>query len=129
MITDAKKTAGCSEKSTVVDLHPDRPEYRGMAIGEEIISLQADPTVEEIEGAGGVVRMEKEGHAVLDDFFYISGEIPRRTSYEMGLKGGMRFDEDEGDWFSDERIADERFLMCHLKGELSVLFLVLVLAW
>ncbi|PWY68560.1 metallo-beta-lactamase superfamily protein [Aspergillus sclerotioniger CBS 115572] len=122
MITAAKTATGCSDNSTIVDLHPDRPEYRGMAIGSEIISLQADPTVQEIERAGGEVTMEKDGHTVLDDFFYISGEIPRRTSYETGLKGGIRFDKDEADWFSDERIADERFLMCNLRGKGIVMF-------
>ncbi|RAL02878.1 MBL fold metallo-hydrolase [Aspergillus ibericus CBS 121593] len=127
LITEAKKASG-SSAPTIVDLHPDRPEYRGMAIGKEIISLQADPTFEEIEHAGGEIRKEAEGHTILDDFFYISGEIPRRTTYETGLKGGMRFEKDqdeneeEGDWFSDEIIADERFLMCNLKGKGIVMF-------
>lgn len=117
MITDAKKkkTSG-NASTTVVDLHPDRPDYRGMAIGQNIISLQADPTFEELEAAGGVVQKLADAHTVLDDFFFISGEIPRRTGYEHGLKGGMRFDAEEKDWFSDEGIADERFLMCRLKG-------------
>lgn len=117
MITDAKKKkAGGKASATVVDLHPDRPDYRGMAIGQNIISLQADPTFEELEVAGGVVQKHADAHTVLDDFFFISGEIPRRTGYEHGLKGGMRYDAEEKDWFSDEGIADERFLMCRLKG-------------
>ncbi|PYI02098.1 metallo-beta-lactamase superfamily protein [Aspergillus sclerotiicarbonarius CBS 121057] len=121
MISDAKKATGSSTKPTI-DLHPDRPDYRGMAIGEKIISLQADPTFAELEEAGGIVKKYTEGHTILDDFFYISGEIPRRTPYETGLKGGMRYDKDEGDWFSDEMISDERFLMCNLKGKGIVIF-------
>ncbi|GLA04407.1 hypothetical protein AnigIFM60653_004457 [Aspergillus niger] len=122
MITDAKKKAGGDSSATVVDLHPDRPDYRGMAIGHNIISLQADPTFEELEAAGGVVQKHADAHTVLDDFFFISGEIPRRTAYENGLKGGMRFDAEEKDWFSDEGIADERFLMCRLKDKGIVMF-------
>lgn len=100
----------------MIDLHPDRPDYRGLAIGHKIISLQADPSFEEIESAGGVIYKNDEMHTVLDNFFLISGEIPRRTTYEHGLKHAMRFDREENDWFSDEAITDERFLMCNLKG-------------
>ena len=115
MITEAKRAQGRSDK-LLVDLHPERPEYRGFSIGETIISLQADPTFEELEKAGGAVQKHAESHTVLDDFFLISGEIPRQTSYETGVKAGMRFDKEENDWFSDELIADERFLMCNVKG-------------
>lgn len=48
--------------------------------------------------------------------FLLSGMIPRVTPYENGLKGAMRYDRDEAEWFSDEQIADERLLMCNLKG-------------
>ncbi|GKZ87924.1 hypothetical protein CBS63078_1624 [Aspergillus niger] len=122
MITDAKKKAGGNSSATIVDLHPDRPDYRGMAIGNNIISLQADPSFEELEAAGGVVQKHADAHTVLDDLFFISGEIPRRTGYEHGLKGGMRFDAEEKDWFSDEGIADERFLMCRLNDKGIVMF-------
>lgn len=115
MITEAKQTEGRSDK-VVVDLHPARPDYRGFSIGETIVSFQADPTFEELESAGGTIQKHAEAHTVLDDFFLISGEIPRQTLYETGVKAGMRFDKDENDWFSDELIADERFLMCNVKG-------------
>lgn len=115
MINDSKKAKNISNK-LVLNLHPDRPDYRGLAIGHKIISLQADPSFEEIKSAGGVIDKNDKTHTVLDNFFLISGEIPRRTTYEHGLKHAMRFDREENDWFSDEVIADERFLMCNLKG-------------
>lgn len=118
MINEAKQAQGTSH-DLVVDLHPDRPAYRGISppsMPENIISLQADPTFEEIFNAGGVVDKQSQSHTVLDDMFLISGEIPRVTSYETGLKHAVRFDPEENDWFSDERITDERFLACNLKG-------------
>ncbi|KAA8645862.1 hypothetical protein EYZ11_006575 [Aspergillus tanneri] len=121
MITDAKQAKGRSDE-LLVDLHPSRPDYRGFSIGETIVSFQADPTFEELENAGGTVRKHAEAHTVLDDFFLISGEIPRQTSYETGVKSGMRFVKEDNDWISDELIADERFLMCNLKGKGIVLF-------
>ncbi|EAW21782.1 MBL fold metallo-hydrolase [Aspergillus fischeri NRRL 181] len=121
LISEAKQGKGLAGGLSV-DLHPSRPDYRGMAIGQKLISLQADPTFEEIEAAGAVIDKHGEAHNILDDFFFVSGEIPRQTAYENGLKGGMRFSHEDNDWFSDELIADERFLMCNLKGKGIVMF-------
>lgn len=55
-------------------------------------------------------------HTVLDDMFLISGEIPRVTSYEVGLRRGIRFDAAKQEWQEDTMIRDERFVMCKLKG-------------
>jgi 7,8-dihydropterin-6-yl-methyl-4-(beta-D-ribofuranosyl)aminobenzene 5'-phosphate synthase len=48
--------------------------------------------------------------------FLVSGEIPRVTEYETGVKNGIRFEKSTGKWEKDESIIDERFLMCNLKG-------------
>lgn len=116
MIKAAKQAQGLSDE-LVVDLHPDRPIYRGIALPELIISLEADPTFEELSGAGAVVDKQNEAHTVLDDMFLISGEIPRVTPYEVGLRNAVRFDPEEKEWYSDEVIADERFLAVNLKGK------------
>ncbi|CAI7572964.1 unnamed protein product [Penicillium palitans] len=121
MIKDAKG-AGSHAEDLVADLHPDRPAYRGIALPEHIISLEADPTFEDIRSAGAVVDKRSEPHTVLDDFFLVSGEIPRVTPYETGLKNAVRYDPDENDWFSDEVILDERSLICNLKGKGLVVF-------
>jgi 7,8-dihydropterin-6-yl-methyl-4-(beta-D-ribofuranosyl)aminobenzene 5'-phosphate synthase len=115
MISDAKRAESRSG-DLVADLHPDRPVYRGISLPSHIISLQADPTFEEIGNAGAVVDKRSEPHTVLDNFFLVSGEIPRVTPYETGLKNAVRYDPDESDWFSDEVIVDERSLICNLKG-------------
>lgn len=123
LINHAKQAKGvgmvAGAGGVVVDVHPGRPDYRGFAVGEKIVSLEVDPSFEEMEDAGATVDKHDEMHTVLDDMFLVSGEIPRLTTYETGLRGSMRYDSEEGDWFSDERIADERFLMCNLRGECS----------
>ncbi|BCS22786.1 MBL fold metallo-hydrolase [Aspergillus puulaauensis] len=116
MINDAKEANGLP-KDLIVDVHSSRPDFRGFAIGENIISLQADPSFEELEAAGATVKKQDDAHTVLDDFFLISGEIPRRTPYETGLKYGMRFNKNDNEWTSDEVIADERFIMCNIKDK------------
>jgi 7,8-dihydropterin-6-yl-methyl-4-(beta-D-ribofuranosyl)aminobenzene 5'-phosphate synthase len=101
-----------------VDLHPNRPDFRGVTLPGFQMSLEADPTFAEISEAGGIVSKNEDTHTVLDDFFLISGEIPRVTTYETGLRRGARFVEEKGAWEKDELIMDERFVICNLKGQL-----------
>ncbi|EEH19705.2 hypothetical protein PABG_01964 [Paracoccidioides brasiliensis Pb03] len=122
MIKEAKKGKGLSNEDLVVDVHPSRPDYRGFRTGAESVSLQADPTFQEIENAGAKIEKHRTAHTVLDDMFLISGEIPRVTEYETGLKYGMRFSKAKGEWESDELISDERFLACNVKGKGIVVF-------
>lgn len=106
-----------------VDVHPNRPDYRGMVTPTgAILSLEADPTFAEIEAAGCLLRKEDGLHTVLDDFFLVSGHIPRQTAYETGIRGGLRFVRSTGKWISDETIDDERMVICHLRGKGLVVF-------
>jgi 7,8-dihydropterin-6-yl-methyl-4-(beta-D-ribofuranosyl)aminobenzene 5'-phosphate synthase len=121
MINSAKRTStGEDGKQVVVDLHPDRPAYRGF-MANEPISLEADPTFEEIKEAGGTVITSDETHSILEDNFLISGLIPRHTTYETGVRSGLRLNP-AGAWEKDELILDERLLMCNLKGKGLVVF-------
>jgi 7,8-dihydropterin-6-yl-methyl-4-(beta-D-ribofuranosyl)aminobenzene 5'-phosphate synthase len=54
---------------------------------------------------------------VLDDMFFLSGEIPRITPYEKGFPGHMRRSEDRQSWEPDPLIMDERFLAIHVKDK------------
>lgn len=125
MINAAKVRPGSDTKpqGVAVDLHPDRPDYRGMVTpAGMIVSLEADPSFDEVENAGGVVHKHDELHTVLDGFFLASGKIPRVTPYEVGIRGGMRFMKETGAWVPDEAIVDERMLICNLKGKGLVVF-------
>jgi 7,8-dihydropterin-6-yl-methyl-4-(beta-D-ribofuranosyl)aminobenzene 5'-phosphate synthase len=102
-----------------VDLHPNRPDFRGFQTPEFVISLEPDPTFQEITDSGAVVAKNDTMHTVLDDMFLISGEIPRTTAYELGVRRGLRFDKEKGAWEEDTLIRDERFMMCNLKGALA----------
>ncbi|KAK4550732.1 hypothetical protein LTR36_000311 [Oleoguttula mirabilis] len=117
MINQAKETS----EPLSVDLHPLRPDYRGI-MAMEPISLEADPTFDEIEAAGGKVQKSDQPHTILDNMFLLSGEIPRTTAYEVGLPRGIRFDASKGSWEADTLIKDERFVMCKLKGKGVVVF-------
>lgn len=90
---------------TVVDVHPNRPTARGIApppSGKIICQLPRDPTFDDIEAHGGTVEKHREGHVVAGGTVWVSGEIPRVTSFEAGLIGGVRFVSNEdgtgGSW-------------------------------
>ncbi|TVY85347.1 Granaticin polyketide synthase putative ketoacyl reductase [Lachnellula suecica] len=122
MISEAKKSSATAAAPVIVDLHPNRPEYRGFTIGNNPVSFSTDPTFAEIERAGGVVSKNSAAHTVLDNMFLISGFIPASAPYEKGLKGGIRIQDTNKGWEKDEEMADERFLMCNVKGKGIVMF-------
>lgn len=98
-----------------MDVHPNRPDFRGVQAGVPI-SLEADPTFDELEAAGAAVLKSDKPHTVLDDFFLISGEVPRETTYEDGIHGGLRYETSKRKWEEDTLIKEERYVMCNLKG-------------
>ncbi|KAF3491101.1 metallo-beta-lactamase [Arthroderma uncinatum] len=126
MIKEAQEAHGDNIKEVVVDVHPSRPKYRGFQLGEEIISLEADPGFDEMAAAGATVSKNAQAHTLAGGMFHVSGMIPRETEYETGLRGGMRFEDEEEDeddddkregrWKKDEEIADERVLTCRVRG-------------
>lgn len=106
-----------------VEVYPDRPDARGMLTPSgSIVSLEPDPSLADIEAAGGLVAQRDDVHTVLDGYFLSSGAIPRHTAYELGIRGGLRFVVSTGGWVPDETIADERLLVCHLRGKGLVVF-------
>ncbi|KAF8745716.1 Metallo-beta-lactamase superfamily, partial [Rhizoctonia solani] len=128
----AKKQDGSGDSSTdsppVVDLHPDRPIARGIApppTGKVICRLPEDPTHSDVLAAGGVVETHLEGHLVAGNSVWVSGEIPRVTSFETGLLGGVRWrefhstasDETRGEWVPEEDIMDERYVAIDVLGK------------
>ncbi|KAE9992922.1 hypothetical protein EG327_007230 [Venturia inaequalis] len=120
LINAAKASKGLA--NVIVDLHPNRPDFRGVTLPDFQMSLEADPTFAEITNAGGIIFKNADTHTVLDDMFLISGEIPRVTSYETGLRRGARFVREKGEWEEDTLILDERFVVCNLKDRGLVVF-------
>lgn len=81
------------------------------------VSLEPDPTLQEIQDAGGNIEVVHKARTLLDGMFYVSGDIPRETSYEGGIPGGIRYSMQSGKWVEDELIMEERYVMCNLKGK------------
>jgi hypothetical protein len=78
-----------------------------------LVLLNPEPTFEAIEIAGGRIAKHAEAH-VLADFFFVSGEIKRVTSYEAGFVGHHTVR--DGHTVPDPLILDERFLAARVHG-------------
>lgn len=106
---NSNQTAGLVSTSSTcaIDVHPDRPIARGIAPGpaydKVLCALPPNPAFEAIERLKGIVDTQRYGHTVAGGSVWVSGEIPRRTEFETGLHGGMRWVEEVegGKWVSD----------------------------
>jgi 7,8-dihydropterin-6-yl-methyl-4-(beta-D-ribofuranosyl)aminobenzene 5'-phosphate synthase len=90
-IVEAKKVKYQSGKKgqpppLILDLHKSKIVERGFksSVDSEMIPLLPDnPTTEELEALGAQISLQSEGHTICDGSFYVSGEIPRKTAYEV----------------------------------------------
>jgi 7,8-dihydropterin-6-yl-methyl-4-(beta-D-ribofuranosyl)aminobenzene 5'-phosphate synthase len=113
-ITAARRKAGC-EEPLVVDLHPDRPDQRGIQLPMgTVVMLPEEPSIAAIESAGGRVVTHSDAHVFGSKLFLASGEIERVTAYETGLVGHLSFRGDNCE--ADPLILDERFVAAHVRG-------------
>ena len=99
----------------IVDLHPDRPDQRGVLTPSgTMLMLPLEPSFADIEQAGGEIVRHGDPHPICDGCFLGSGAIDRVTSYETGLVGHYSFRGDNG--APDPLIMDERFVAAFVPG-------------
>jgi 7,8-dihydropterin-6-yl-methyl-4-(beta-D-ribofuranosyl)aminobenzene 5'-phosphate synthase len=104
-------------------MHPDM--YRSRAIKARngaIHPMEDVPTCEELERNGAVVIHATEPQLLLADLFFVSGEIPRVTSFETGMQGHLRRTLDGTKWEPDPLIMDERFVAVTVRNKGLVVF-------
>lgn len=88
---------------------------------DQICPFKKIPTVAELEAGGARVINSDQPRLLLDDLFYLSGEIPRITDYEQGFPEHVR-QLPNNEWEADPWILDERFLVVHVKDKGLVVF-------
>ncbi len=103
-------------------LHPGMFGMRGQRQPDGgVLPMDPIPEPEQWTCYGAEPVVTREATHCLDDLFWISGEIPRRTAYENGLPGQVRRDA-SGGWRPDPLVTDERFLAVHVKDKGLVVF-------
>ena len=110
-ISAARAAAGLSQP--VIDLHPNRPDQRGLLLPSGVILLlPQEPTFDTLAQAGGEILTRDNPHPICDGFFFGSGAIDRVTEYETGFASHLSFRGDVCE--PDPLIMDERFVAAYI---------------
>ena len=88
----------------------------------ELFLFQPVPSPAQLTDAGARVINTREEQLIAGGAFYLSGEVPRVTSYETGLPGHVRRSIDGKGWDPDPLIVDERFVSVHVKDKGQFIF-------
>jgi 7,8-dihydropterin-6-yl-methyl-4-(beta-D-ribofuranosyl)aminobenzene 5'-phosphate synthase len=88
----------------------------------EIAPFQKVPSPAELTAHGADVVNNGDPQLLLDAFFYLSGEIPRVSSFEKGRPDHMCRDNDGQRWRPDPLIMDERYVAVHVRDKGMVVF-------
>lgn len=88
---------------------------------DRIVPLGDVPSLEELEKAGASLVNGPAPRTLASETFFLSGEIPRNTSYERGLPRQVSLEPD-GSWAPSPLVLDERFLAVHVKDHGIVVF-------
>jgi 7,8-dihydropterin-6-yl-methyl-4-(beta-D-ribofuranosyl)aminobenzene 5'-phosphate synthase len=101
--------------------HPDMFRTRGRQLPDgEMLPMEDIPSIAKLTAHGARVVSTRQPQVFLDGMFYLSGEIPRVTSFEQGLPN--HYAKTENGWEADPWIIDERWLGVNVAGKGLVIF-------
>ena len=110
-------------RSVPTYMHPGMYRTRAMRAPDGSMRAFEDvPTRDMLEQQGARVVEATAAQLILDDLFYVSGEIPRVTAFETGMEGQYRRTEDGRDWEPDPLLMDERFVAIRIKDKGVLVF-------
>lgn len=99
-------------------MHPDMFRSRSVKMPDGTFRLMEDvPSEAALAAQGGRVVSTREAQAIAGDTVFVSGEIPRRSGFEVGMPGQHRRTLDGKGWELDELLVDERFIAFHVCGK------------
>ena len=115
-------TMGNGGQPVATYMHPDMFALRATKSGDgQFRPMELVPSVDVLSGSGADVVVTRDEQLLLDQIFYLSGEIPRVTRFERGFPGQYR-QSATGSWELDEVMPDERFVAINVAGKGQVVF-------
>jgi 7,8-dihydropterin-6-yl-methyl-4-(beta-D-ribofuranosyl)aminobenzene 5'-phosphate synthase len=98
-------------------LHPDMFASRALKTKDgHLMPMEDVPSQHVLAANGADLIVARDEQIVLSNTVFISGEIPRVTSFEKGMPGQHRLNA-SGEWTPDELMADERFVAVQLANK------------
>jgi 7,8-dihydropterin-6-yl-methyl-4-(beta-D-ribofuranosyl)aminobenzene 5'-phosphate synthase len=85
--------------------------------GGNIVPFEKVPSPEAIAAHGGGPVNRAEARLLLEDSFYLSGEIPRISSFEKGRPDHLSRSHDGDPWQPDPLLLDERYVAAEVAGK------------
>ncbi|WP_395711579.1 MBL fold metallo-hydrolase [Reyranella sp.] len=99
-------------------VHPDMFRSRAVKLPDGSFRPMEDvPSPAALAAYGGAVVSTREAQTAAGDTVFVSGEIPRRSGFEIGLPGQHRRTADGSGWELDELLIDERFIAVNVRGK------------
>ena len=99
-----------------VHVNPGMFNERAVRLGSgTIVPAAKVPSPEEMSAQGANVVNDPAARLLLDDHFYYSGEIPRRSAFEKGRTDHLSRIAPNASWEPDPLLLDERMLVAHVK--------------
>jgi len=90
----------------------------------QIAPFQQVPSPEALTAHGAQVVNSRDPRLLLEDCFYLSGEIPRVSSFEKGRPDHLCRQAVDRPWEPDPLIRDERYVAVHVRGKGLIVFSV-----
>jgi 7,8-dihydropterin-6-yl-methyl-4-(beta-D-ribofuranosyl)aminobenzene 5'-phosphate synthase len=87
----------------------------------EVAPFEPVPSPAELTAHGADVVNEPDARLLVDGHFYLSGDIPRVSSFEVGRPDHLARAAG-GPWEADPLLMDERYLAAHVRGKGLVVF-------
>jgi 7,8-dihydropterin-6-yl-methyl-4-(beta-D-ribofuranosyl)aminobenzene 5'-phosphate synthase len=88
----------------------------------QIVPFQKVPSPEALTAAGADLVNASEERLLLDDCYYLSGEIPRVTSFEKGRPDHLSRKGPDQAWEPDPLLMDERYLTVNVRDKGLIVF-------
>lgn len=99
-------------------MHPDMFRSRASKLPDGSFRLMEDvPSEAALTAHGGRVVSTRDAQEIAGNTLFVSGEIPRRSGFEVGLPGQHRRTLDNRGWELDELLIDERFIAFHVRDK------------
>lgn len=95
---------------------------RGVRVADRVLPFADIPDLSALRLAGGEPTVDDGERLLCSGSFYLSGEIPRTTSFETGFFGHVRWEEAQRQWVDDALIMDERYLAVRIRDRGLMIF-------